>query len=159
EAFTLLLLLGLLAWRRSWRGAAHETLLWLYPLLLLLIFSRADVQLGFKYVLPIVPFLAVAASRWLAAPEGGAPSAPWREALAGAALVVVVSVGVQLYLGDKGPASWGHAVPWVGMVVVAGLLLLAARRAGKSAPVPLLAPALALLLWGCGASLARQPHD
>jgi 4-amino-4-deoxy-L-arabinose transferase-like glycosyltransferase len=158
EAFTLLLLLGMLAWRRSWRGAAHETLLWLYPLLLLLIFSRADVQLGFKYVLPIVPFFAVAASRWLAAPAGGAPAAPRREALLGAALVVLVSVGVQLYLGDKGPAQWGHATPWIGMVVVAGLLLLAVRRAGLG-PVPLLAPALALLLWGCGASLARQPHD
>lgn len=161
EAFTLLLVLGFLAWRRTWRGAAHELLLWLYPALLLLIFSRANVQLGFKYVLPIVPFFAVAASRWLAqtdpAPDG-APTASRREVLWGAGLVVLVSVGVQLYLGDKGPWSWGHATPWIGMVVIAGLLWLAARR-GTPARVPLLAPAFALLLWGCGASLARQPHD
>jgi 4-amino-4-deoxy-L-arabinose transferase-like glycosyltransferase len=159
EACSLLLLLGVLAWRRTWRGAAHETLLWLYPLLLFVIFSRADVQLGFKYVLPVVPFLAVAASRWLAAPAGQGPGAPRREVLAGAALVVLVSVGVQLYLGDKGPARWSHAVPWIGAAVVAGLLLAAARRAGADGRAALLAPGVALLLWAGGASLLRQPHD
>ncbi|MBM3985989.1 MAG: phospholipid carrier-dependent glycosyltransferase, partial [Planctomycetes bacterium] len=84
EAFTLLLLLGLLAWRRTWRGLPHELLLLLYPLLLFVVFSRADVQLGFKYVLPVVPFLAVAAARWLAAPLGAGPRASPGEARAAA---------------------------------------------------------------------------
>ncbi len=157
EAFTLLLLLGLLAWRRTWRGAPHEVLLWLYPLLLFVVFSRADVQLGFKYVLPAVPFLAVAAARWLDAPSGAWPRAPRRELIVAAVVVLLASAAVLLYVGDRGPWRWSHALPWVGALAVAGLCL--AARAGADGRVSQAGPAAALLLWAAGGVLARQPHN
>ena len=157
EAFTLLLLLGLLAWRRTWRGGATEALLLLYPVLILLAFSRGQAQLGFKYALPVVPFFAVFAARWLAAPPGAAPRCSRPQALAAAALVLLASAAVQLWIGDKGPWRWSHAVPWVAPLIVAGLA--AAARPGADGRVSLAGPALALLLWAAAASLARQPDD
>jgi 4-amino-4-deoxy-L-arabinose transferase-like glycosyltransferase len=157
EAFTLLLLLGLLAWRRTWRGGATEALLLLYPVLILLVFSRGQAQLGFKYVLPVVPFFAVFAARWLDAPPGGSPGCSRRGALAAAALLLLASVAVQLWIGDKGPWRWSHAVPWIAPLVVAGLLV--AARPGAGGRVPLALPAGALLLWAALASLLRQPDD
>jgi len=157
EAFTLLLLLGVLAWRRTWRGGATEALLLLYPVLVLLVFTRGQAQLGFKYALPVVPFFAVFAARWLAAPPGAAPRCSRRQALAAAALVLLASLVVQLWIGDKGPWRWSHAVPWVAPLVVAGLA--AGARAGADGRVPLAGPGFALLLWAAVASLARQPDD
>jgi len=157
EAFTLLLLLGLAALRRTWRGVPHELLLGLYPLLLFVVFSRADVQLGFKYVLPAVPFLAVAAARWLDAPPGAWPRAPRRELRVAAAVVLLASAAVLLYVGDRGAFRWSHAVPWLGAVAVAGLCLVA--RAGPDGRASLAGPAAALLAWAALAALARQPHN
>ncbi len=152
EALTLLLLLGLLSLPRTRRGAVHEAALHGFPLLVMLVFSASDVQLGFKYVLPVVPFACVAASRVLAAGPDGRPAMSRREAVAGG--VLLVAAALALFLGFK-DADELRTGPW------APLLL-----AGLCAARPLLArgrrvaPAAGLLLaWSAGSSLGQQPDN
>lgn len=149
EGFSLLLLLGLVAWRRTWRGAAHEALLLGFPLLIFVVFSTSKVQLGFKYILPAVPFLCVAASRVLAPPEPGV-----RERRVGAALMLLATACLVVAFHEERRVLPGDVLSWTATLVVAWLLL---RRgaAGRG-----LRPAgAALVIWASLASLARQPHD
>lgn len=150
EGLSLLLLLGLLSLPRTRRGVLHETLLYGFPLLLFVVFSRGDVQLGFKYVLPAVPLLCIAASRVLAAATGVAPGedrplARPRELLWGALLVPAVSIGLWAWCGDEGPPRPSHWTPL--LVPLAYTALAWTRPALGPAPAPAAAraatPALA----------------
>ncbi len=178
EGFTLLVLLGLLALRRTWRGPVHEAALWSFPLLLFAIFSGSNVQLGFKYILPLVPFVCVAASRVFAsggtlaaaatarAPAGWAyhaagaelPSLASRaERLAGALAVPAAALALWLFFSDKGASRWTH---WLPLALPAVYALLAfTRRVDGAGRASLVAPACLLLAWSGGASLARQPDN
>jgi 4-amino-4-deoxy-L-arabinose transferase-like glycosyltransferase len=161
EGLTLLLLLGLLALPRTRRGAVHETLLYGFPLLLFVIFSRGNVQLGFKYILPVVPLFCIAAGRALApalapalptalAPGAARAHASGRELLWGALLVPGVSLGLYAWCGEVGPPRWSHWMPLVVPLAYAGLACWLRD---------ITRPALLLLAWAAVGSLARQPDN
>jgi hypothetical protein len=157
EGFVLLVLLGLLAWKRSWRGFAHESVLVAFAASQYLLFSTADVQLGFKYILPVVPFLAVMASRVLAADgEGRAGRTTWSEARLGAALVIVLSVSCHFVFDEPGEHSLFHGLPLVGAAACAVLLLT--RRDAQGAAL-MGSAVLLLTIWSSVEVLARQPHN
>jgi 4-amino-4-deoxy-L-arabinose transferase-like glycosyltransferase len=171
EALSLLLLLGLLSLPRTARGAAHELVLYGFPLLLFVVFSRSNSQLGFKYVLPAVPLLCIAASRGLAprraAPPDERPLAPTRELLQGALLVPLVSLSLFVWFGDVGPRRWSHYVP-VLVPLLYGLLAWTRPTAVTEPPGTtgrvrrwhdLRLPVALLLAWGAVAALARQPDN
>jgi len=152
EGFTLLVLLGLLALWRTWRGAVHEAALWAFPLLLFVIFSGSNVQLGFKYILPLVPFVCVAASRVFASAGAGRI-----ERLAGALAVPAASLALWLFFSDKGESRWTH---WLPLAVPALYAVLAfTRRTDGAGRASLALPACLLLAWSGSASLARQPDN
>jgi 4-amino-4-deoxy-L-arabinose transferase-like glycosyltransferase len=181
EGLTLLLLLGLLALPRTRRGAAHETLLYAFPLLLFVIFSRGNVQLGFKYILPVVPLLCVAASRVLAVGPGEQrPLVSARELRWGALAVPAVSLGLFAWTADIGPPRFSHWLPlviplayaaaaWTRPALAptadatAAVATAAAPAAAVPAPAPrrhdIARPAALLLAWAAAAVLARQPHN
>jgi 4-amino-4-deoxy-L-arabinose transferase-like glycosyltransferase len=169
EGLTLLLGLGLLALARTRRGLAHETLLYAFPLLLFVIFSTGKVQLGFKYILPVVPLFCIAASRALAAAPGGdRPLVSGRELLWGALLVPGVSLGLHAWTGDVGPTRWSHWLPVVLPLAYAGLawtrppLGTAAAEGGAPRSAPrhdLTGPALLLVAWAAVSVFARQPDN
>ncbi len=153
----LLLLLGCLAWRRTWRGFAHEAALLAFVASQYLLFSTADVQLGFKYILPVVPFLAVMACRVLAVDERGQAGLVSRsEAAWGAVLVVLVALAGQLIFDEPGEQSFGHWLPLIGATACAGLLLTRRNAQGKAAVG---AAALLLTVWASADVMARQPHN
>lgn len=153
----LLLLLGFSAWRRSWRGFAHEAALLAFVASQYLLFSTADVQLGFKYILPVVPFLAVMASRVLAEDVSGKAGLCSRsEALRGALLVVAAALAGQLIFDEPGEQSLGYWLPLAGALGCAALIVTRRDAAGR----PLLgAAALLLTFWAGGDVMARQPHN
>ena len=171
EALSLLLLLGLLSLPRTARGWAHELALYGFPLLLFVVFSRSNSQLGFKYVLPAVPLLCIAAARVLAprrgAPPDERPLAATRELLQGALLVPLVSLALFVWFGDVGPRRWSHYLPV--LVPLAYGLLAWTRPAALTEPVgtagrvrrwhDLRLPVTLLLAWGSVAVLARQPDN
>lgn len=152
EALTLLLLLGWWGWRRSWKGWIHETALYGLPLLLFLIFSQAQVQLGFKYLLPVVPFLCVSASRAFA--DRNARDVPSSDARRGALLVTVVSLACILWFSPERTESWRVLFPLL-LPIAYGM---AVWRLGPGL-VNLHRPLSALLLWCLVASIVRQPHN
>jgi 4-amino-4-deoxy-L-arabinose transferase-like glycosyltransferase len=163
EGFTLLLLLALLALPRTRRSTVHEASLFGFAALILFVFSTGNAQLGFKYILPVVPFLCVAASRVLAVPAAGAeaaglaPLASRAELRAGALLVPAAALGIWLYFHEKGPPSWTH---WLPLAVPAGYAALAlTRRPDAQGRADLTLPAGLLLAWASVASLARQPDN
>ena len=170
EALSLLLLLGLVALPRTRRGLTHEAALYLFPLLLFVVFSRSNSQLGFKYLLPAVPLLCVAASRALAARPGdrdGRPLATTRELLWGALLVPMCSLALVAWFGEIGPRRWSHYVPVV-VPLLYGVLAWTRPTAvtepiGSSSRVrrrhDLRLPVALLLAWGAIAALARQPDN
>ncbi|HVQ27843.1 MAG TPA: glycosyltransferase family 39 protein [Planctomycetota bacterium] len=172
EALSLLLLLGLLSLSRTARGWGHEAALYAFPLVLFIVFSRSNSQLGFKYVLPAVPLLCIAASRALATRPGrpGAPDdrplAPTRELLQGALLVPLVSLSLFAWCGDVGPRRWSHYVPLV-VPLLYGVLAWT-RPPVASEPLggtrvrrwhDLRLPLALLLAWAAAAVLARQPDN
>jgi 4-amino-4-deoxy-L-arabinose transferase-like glycosyltransferase len=170
EGFTLLLLLGVLALPRTRRGALHEAALWAFPLLQFVIFSAGNVQLGFKYILPMVPFLCVAASRVLAPPPPGR-----RERLAGAVAVPLAALALWLFFRDRGEPRWTHWLPLAVPAAYAALALTRREassgreaspsradspgREASSGRASLAAPACLLLAWAGAGSLARQPDN
>jgi len=157
EGFVLLLLLGLLAWRRTWRGFVHEAVLVAFVASQYLLFSAADVQLGFKYILPVVPFLAVMASRVLADDgEGRAGRTVFSEARLGALLVLVVSVICHWQFDEPGEHSLAHWLPLMGASACAALLL---TRRDASGAALMGAAAVFLTVWSSADVLARQPHN
>ncbi|HYN63209.1 MAG TPA: glycosyltransferase family 39 protein [Candidatus Limnocylindrales bacterium] len=168
EALTLLLLLGLIALPRTRTGAAQEAALYLFPLLLFLVFSRSNSQLGFKYVLPAVPLLCVAASRALAGRPGeDRPLATTRELLWGALFVPMVSLALFAWFGDVGPRRWSHYLPVVVPLLYGALAWT--RPVAASEPIggssrtrqrhDLRLPVALLLAWAGGVVLARQPDN
>jgi 4-amino-4-deoxy-L-arabinose transferase-like glycosyltransferase len=174
EALSLLLLLGLLSLARTARGAAHEAALYAFPLVLFIVFSRSNRQLGFKYVLPAVPLLCIAAARALAtrpgapeSPDRDRPLAPTRELLQGALLVPLVSLALFAGFGEVGPRRWSHYVPLVVPLLYGALAWT--RPAVASEPLAgtsrvrrwhdLRLPVALLLAWGAVAVLARQPDN
>jgi len=156
----LLLLAGLASWRRTHRGALHETVLHGATLLMLLLFSRADVQLGFKYMLPAVPFLAVMASRLLAPGRGagagaGAGVAAPREALGVAAVLALAGAGLVLVFDEPGGPAPADGLP---LAVGLGLALVLGWRATRAASVPLMGSVAVLASWAVLSSLSQHPH-
>ncbi|MGQ0553880.1 MAG: phospholipid carrier-dependent glycosyltransferase [Planctomycetota bacterium] len=152
EGFSLLLLLSLLALWRAWRGALHEAALWLYPLLLLAFLSLGDVQLGFKYALPVVPFFAVAASRF------ADPSLLGRgERRLAVALLVLAALLGRFGFGDTGAWHLRHELTLIVPLVAAALLFRAGRAPAAAAPT--MSAVGVLVLWASLASLARQPQN
>jgi 4-amino-4-deoxy-L-arabinose transferase-like glycosyltransferase len=159
EGLTLLLLLGLLALKRTRRGAVHEACLYGFPALTLLVFSTSNVQLGFKYILVVVPFACVAAARLFATDAAGKPGrAPTSEARAGAVLVAAMALFMWSWTGDLGAPSWSH---WVPLILAAFYFVWAwwAPPVKVSGTRTLLAPLIMLVVWSSGAALARQPHN
>jgi 4-amino-4-deoxy-L-arabinose transferase-like glycosyltransferase len=153
----LLLLLGFVAWRRTWRGFAHEAALLGFAASQYLLFSTADVQLGFKYILPVVPFLAVMASRVLSCDLGGrAGLASLKEGRWAACLVIAVGCAGYFLFDEPGDQRWATALPIVGALVCAALILL--RRGENRRPL-FGAAAGFLVLWSSADVLARQPHN
>jgi 4-amino-4-deoxy-L-arabinose transferase-like glycosyltransferase len=158
EGFTLLLLLAFVALPRARRSGVHEASLFGFALLIFLIFSTGNAQLGFKYILPIVPFLCVAASRVLAPTACVArPLASPLEVRAGALLVPAAALALWLAFHEKGPPRWTH---WLPLAVPAAYAVLAlTRRAEAGGRRDLTAPACLLLAWAGIGSLARQPDN
>lgn len=153
----LLLVLGLLSLRRTARGAAHELLLYGFTLIMLFVFSRADVQLGFKYMLPAVPFLCVMASRVLAPGKDGKPGSMGRgETVAAALALAGVGIGLSLVFREPGPATWVDALPAVIGALLACVLLLGPKRMGGRSPQVLVCSLLGG--WSLLFALAVHPH-
>ncbi len=156
EAFSLLILLGLAALRRTWRGGVHEACLYVFVISQFLLFSTAKVQLGFKYILPVVPFLCVAAARVLAVGrETGRGACPGAlERVCGAVAVVGLGVGGALLLHDGGPRGF----LWLGMsgcVFIALEIVLATERR----PTPWRQGIALLLAWAAASGLWYQPDN
>ena len=154
----MLLLLGLVSLRRTHRGWEHEALLHGFTLAMLVLFSRADVQLGFKYMLPAVPFLALMAGRVFARDaDGRAPSPGRAESLAGAAVLLAAGIGLSLVFDEPGPTRWIDGLPAAVSVLLALPLLAraAGRRAGASAAGW---PGYALVGWAAFSGVADHPH-
>lgn len=159
EALTLLLLLGFISLPRTRRGMLHESCLYAFPLLTLLVFSRSNVQLGFKYILVVVPFVCVAASRAFAMDERGKPAlVPTREARDGAIAVAALSLFMWFWTGDVGAPRWVH---WLPLILPALYIVWAwwAKPVTVSATRTLVVPLVMLVVWSSGAALARQPHN
>ncbi len=166
EALTLLLILGLLAIRRTQRSFALDAPLIGFPVLMFIVFSRADVQLGLKYILPVVPFLCLIAARafgdrpvrpgMVSDPPGG----PWLQPLAARgtmAGVLGVSLGCLLAF-DRGPTFHvAHLAPMLLPVAYALLVFASPRRPAAHGAVSLARPLSLLLVWAVIAGLARQP--
>ncbi len=148
EGVSLLLAVALATWWWHRRSFAHEWMLMAYPVLLFVVFSRGNIQLGFKYVLPAIPFLLVFASRsFAAAIRGGAA----RMAALGA--IVALSVVAEVLFHDRGDVSWRNWTPLV-VSVIAVLVLLVRDRVTRTISVA----CTVLALWAIVASLARMPN-
>jgi 4-amino-4-deoxy-L-arabinose transferase-like glycosyltransferase len=158
EGLVLLLLLALVSLRRTRRGALAEAALWGFPLLVMVVFSRSDVQLGFKYVLPVLPFACVAASRVLAVGPDGAPAAvSRREAAIGAGLIAAFALLAYLEVKDADELRSGYGLP----LFVAGLcaVRLARKRPAPDGTISPLPVASLLVLWASVSVLAQQPDN
>lgn len=159
EGLTLLLLLGLVSWSRTRRGAVHEACLLGFPLLALAVFSTSNVQLGFKYILVVVPFACVAAARVFSA-DGSDKSArvPPSEARTGALLVAALALFMWFWTGDVGAPRWSH---WLPLIVPALYFVWSwwAPPVTVSGRRTLVTPLVLLVVWASGAALARQPHN
>jgi 4-amino-4-deoxy-L-arabinose transferase-like glycosyltransferase len=153
----LLVLVGWHSLRRTGRGVLHETFLHGASLFMLLLFSRADVQLGFKYMLPAVPFLAVMGSRLLApGPGGKAGAAPVPEAVGAAALFMAGGAGLALLFDEPGGPAPADMLP---VAIGLALALTVGWRARQGSPVALHGSALVLVTWAALSSLSQHPHQ
>jgi len=158
EGLVLLLLLAVVSLRRTGRGALAEAALWAFPLLVMVVFSRADVQLGFKYVLPVVPFACLAASRVLASGPDGAPAAlSRREALVGAGAIVAFAVLAYFVVADADELRRGYVFPF--LVAGYGALRLARGRPRADGRVSPLPTVLLLAAWASISVLGQQPDN
>lgn len=163
EGFLALVLLAFVVWRRSGRGWVHEALLLAFVASQYLLFSRASVQLGFKYILPVVPFLAIHASRVLA--DGLA--VPRRLARGAAVGLVVVTVALHLVFDEPGEHTALHWAPLAGALAVAALLwraplVAAGDEAAAGDGASLVSPrtaGLVLVLLATAGALLHQPHN
>lgn len=145
EGVSLLLAVAAVTWWWHRRGFAHEALLLAFPLLLFVVFSKSTVQLGFKYVLPAVPFLLVAASRVFA--PGLAKARP--RALAVVATLVLTLTAAVVF--ERGDFAWRHVTPFA-VPAVAVAVWLRGRDASFVRGAAVLAG------WAVVASLLRMPN-
>ena len=153
EGLLALLLLSFAVWRRTARGWLHEALLWTFVVSQYVLFSRADVQLGFKYILPAVPFLCIMASR--VAAEG--LRLPRTKARGLGLALVVAFAGLHLLFDEPGEHTWRQAVP-LAVAAAAAVTLWRARPDDQGLVSPRAAAVLLTVLASVG-SLARQPHN
>ena len=157
EGLVLLVLLGLLAWRRG-PGLLNVACLAGFPLVMLIVFSRSDVQLGFKYMLPAVPFLCVAAGQVLAAGRDGTPAGKVsaRGARGYALFVAAAGVGLALAFDEPDSGGWRGALP---LLLAPAWALWVTWRSRGGGSVSMTAPVVALALWAGADSLSRHPHQ
>jgi 4-amino-4-deoxy-L-arabinose transferase-like glycosyltransferase len=171
-AWVLLLVLACVVWRRTWRGFTHEWCLLAFVALQYLVFSSANVQLGFKYVLPVLPCLALMACRVFAEDKSGGERRPpdriqvWTAAV----LVVLVTLSCHLVFDDEpGEHGLGHWFP-LGLASAVVLLLLRPSLLRLSAAILLSRPVALgrdgfvaagslLVVVATAEAMARQPDN
>jgi 4-amino-4-deoxy-L-arabinose transferase-like glycosyltransferase len=153
EGLLALLLLAFAVWRRTARGALHETLLWAFVISQYVLFSRGDVQLGFKYILPVVPFLCVMASR--VAADG--LRLPRNTARMLGAVLVSAFVTLHVVFDEPGEHDWRQWVPL--LVAGAAAVMLWRARADERGDVSPRGVAVLLTVFASVGSLARQPNN
>lgn len=151
------LALALCAWVALPRRFGLDAVLLLFPVVVLVLFSIGNAQLGIRYVLPALPALAVAVGRL-------AQLDPARHRGAVAAAVAIALVALPCALAalfpERGPAGVA-LIAAVALLALLGLALLAAclTRTTDIALRRAFAPAMVALVLGGGAeAMSRHPE-